>query len=457
VLGSGNHSPLLPYLLAPAFAIGCLGSRVMLWCETGLVATVLIPGAILVEGDLRRDELTTSLEWLLLSVAAGVVALWVQRVLDRSGAETSYDSAHRLLSQLRTVSRQLPGGLDAVALAADLVAVVRSELPGAASVGVYASASGDRLSCLSRHGDEAALPWRFDIRDDEVCADAWTSQQARTSVADNHVELVVPLVVGLRSMGLVVAQLSEPPQQSQVTRLLHRLQSGALRLETALLFAEVRDVATSEERRRLAREIHDGVAQEIASLGYAVDDLTARARRGDEELPQRLVELRSELTRVVQELRLSIFELRTEVANAGGLGAALSGYVQDIGASSGLRVHLSLDESAGRLHADAEAELLRIAQEAITNARKHAGAANLWVTVVVDPPVAVLRVEDDGTGLKEARLDSFGLEIMDERARRLGAVLTIRPREPLGTTVEVTVGGYRDPAAREVSAKGARS
>ena len=168
------------------------------------------------------------------------------------------------------------------------------------------------------------------------------------------------------------------------------LEELALRLETALLFSEVRSLATAEERRRLAREIHDGIAQELASLGYVVDDLAARARYLP-DLEADLKTLRGELTRVISELRLSIFDLRSEVQSTVGLGTALSDYVRQVGASSNLTVHLVLDESPMRLPIDAETELLRIAQEAVTNARKHANAENLWVTCRVDPPSAYLR------------------------------------------------------------------
>ena len=73
--------------------------------------------------------------------------------------------------------------------------------------------------------------------------------------------------------------------------------------------------------------------------------------------------------------------------------------MRSVGTGSGLTVHLVLDESAYRLPIEAETELLRVAQEAITNARKHARARNLWVTCRVDPPRAFLRIADDGKGL----------------------------------------------------------
>src|SRR6266498_1110173 len=87
------------------------------------------------------------------------------------------------------------------------------------------------------------------------------------------------------------------------------------------------------------------------------------------------------------------------------------------------------------------AELLRIAQEAITNARKHAGAENLWVTCEVDPPFARVEVSDDGHGIGEQPVDGrYGLAIMAERAERIRGRLEVRPRVPSGTTVAVVLG-----------------
>jgi signal transduction histidine kinase len=153
-----------------------------------------------------------------------------------------------------------------------------------------------------------------------------------------------------------------------------------------------------------------------------------------------LRQLRREVTRIVSELRLSIFDLRSEVQAQIGLGSALSDYVRAVSVGATFSVHVVLDEAPDRLPIAVEAELLRVAQEAITNARKHARAENLWVTCRVEPPYAQLRVEDDGGGLGAGRHDSFGLEVMRERAARIGGVLTIGSREPHGTFVDVQLG-----------------
>jgi signal transduction histidine kinase len=216
---------------------------------------------------------------------------------------------------------------------------------------------------------------------------------------------------------------------------------AALRLEAALLFDEVRSLATNEERQRLAREIHDGVAQELVMVGYGIDNTMAVLPDDATDAFNELRTLRGEVTRVITELRLSLFELRSEVDRHGGLTAAIAEYARAVGASAGLRVHLSLDESTARLPAATEAELLRIAQEAITNARKHAGAQNLWVTCAVDPPFAQVDVSDDGHGISDQRPEGrYGLAIMAERAERIRGRLEIRPRQPNGTTVAVVLG-----------------
>ena len=147
----------------------------------------------------------------------------------------------------------------------------------------------------------------------------------------------------------------------------------------------------SQERQRIAREVHDGVAQDVASLGYLVDNLAADARPTPPSR-QQIGQLRQEVTRVVTELRHSIFDLRHEIAAGAGLGESLSAYANQVSATSPMTVHVTLDEKGPRLPSDVEYELLRIAQEAMANARKHSGAANLWLRCTVRSPYAEIEV-----------------------------------------------------------------
>jgi signal transduction histidine kinase len=150
--------------------------------------------------------------------------------------------------------------------------------------------------------------------------------------------------------------------------------------------------------------------------------------------------VRRELTRIVTDLRLSIFDLRSHVSSTAGLGRVLSDFVRQVGARSGMTVHLSLDEGQERLRVEVEEELLRIAQEAVTNARKHSAAANLWVSCRVRPPAAYLEISDDGIGISGQRDNTFGLKIMRERGRRIGAEVILSDRIGGGTRVSVSLG-----------------
>jgi signal transduction histidine kinase len=449
VIGSDlPDSPLFPYLVVPAFASGLLAGIPAAFVGAGATAVALLVGLLFVDEG-RHGWGVSITEWVLVAVAVGVLASWIRRLL-RPGrqtpevTDTSYAAAYRLLSQLRPVARQLSVGLDPGTIAQGLLQTLK-DVHDFERGAVYVHTGAGRLVPLAFIG-APRIDWQVDVSADGPFAEAWLSQRpqrlSRQFSGAGGSALVIPLVIGLRTFGLVgfetVRHALGPADAAQAARL---VEDSALRLETALLFDDVRDLATAEERRRVAREIHDGIAQELSYLGYFVDGLAAEARGTNEELETQLQQLRSEITRIVSELRMSIFDLRSEVDVHGGLGAALSEYVRTVGRQSGLTVHTSLAESANRLSADTEAELLRIAQEAITNARKHAEAENLWVSLTVDPPSAVLRVEDDGRGLGSARSDSYGLQIMRERAKRLRTTVAIVAREPRGTVVEVSLGG----------------
>jgi signal transduction histidine kinase len=187
---------------------------------------------------------------------------------------------------------------------------------------------------------------------------------------------------------------------------------------------------------RVAREIHDGIAQDLASVGYLLDDIR---RDVDDDVGSRVQQVRAQLRLMVTDLRLSIFDLRSGVDDTVSLAAALSEYVQRVGSQAGLTVHVSMEDYGGRLPIAVEVELLRMVQEAVTNVRKHAGARNLWLTLSVNPPNARVTLADDGRGLGQARADSMGITGMRERARRIAADLDIGTRPAGGTLVEITL------------------
>jgi signal transduction histidine kinase len=395
----------------------------------------------------------------VLGVAVAAVGAWVQHQQQsrpQDEPRAAQEAAHRLLVQLRVVSRRLPGTLSPAATAENLLIGLRDVMRVERGA-VMVSSGGQRLVPLAYVGG-GTLDWQLDLSDDSVIAEAWASQlpasrdrqHARAHGATPTGScLAVPLTLGRRSFGVVALESSARGvyDVQAVATAVERADAVALSLDTGLLFDEIRSVATAEERQRVAREIHDGIAQELVYLGYALDDAIADVE--GRRVQQSLLDVRAEVGRVVGELRMSLFDLRSAVDPQAGLGTALGEHVRSVGTRSGLTVHLSLAESNLRLPPETEAELLRIAQEAIANARKHADAGNLWVSYEVDPPFAVLVVEDDGKGLsQQPGGDSYGLTIMRERAQRIRGGLDVGPRPGGGTRVCVRLDGV---AARRVT------
>ena len=469
ILAGFGAEAILPYLVVPLLAAGLLRRATEGAALLGAAAVAMVVGSLLVgEGDLvitQGGYLAACGQWLVLGAIVTFAADTMRQLMTPvENKPQPYAEATRLLTQLRSVARSLPGAtLDPGGISEHLLEELRQVAPGHRAA-VLSASGGGRLVVLAQTGAER-VDWEVTLDADSAIADAWASQQPQTasrSQARSHrggdaSSLVVPLVAGVRTIGLVILEsdVANAYPKDVVSEITWVTDPAALRLEAALLFDDVRSLATNEERQRLAREIHDGVAQELVMVGYGIDNAQATLPEGAEETAEELRSLRAEVTRVITELRLSLFELRSEVDRNGGLAAAIAEYARTLGTSAGLRVHFTFDESTARLPAATEAELLRIAQEAITNARKHAGASNLWVTCTVDPPYAEIEVTDDGKGFADDRPDGrYGLAIMAERAERIRGRLEIRPRHPSGTTVAVVPGtsARRDSVRDSVSA-----
>jgi len=442
----GARSAMLPYLLGPLFGIGFRGGA-RLVAVGGAVSAALLVAALPLDAirDDRRAYVISATQWVALAVMFGLVAAWARVLAGSENPATRYAQVSRLLGELSGMARRLPGSLDPVSAAETLLDEC-AEVTAFDRGAVLLPTSGDRLTPLVVRGAER-LDHDTRVSGEGHIAHAWqsgcavreTGRQVRTGLTSL---VVVPIPAEEGCTGLLVleaaAENAFPPG---VVNGIGRLAiAAAPRLESALLFDEIRRIATVEERQRVAREIHDGIAQELVYVGYELDALGADMDAKRPTARETVRRTRDHVTRIISELRLSIFTLRT-APEPGGLGAALGEYVRSVAGAAGIAVHLSLSEDPARLPADAEAELLRIAQEAVSNARKHSKARNLWITLNVDPPHVLLRVEDDGQGIDAAGRRGFGLDIMKERADRLGATLRVTSRQPQGTRVEVEVGG----------------
>ena len=259
------------------------------------------------------------------------------------------------------------------------------------------------------------------------------SARRADSGATGVVVAALPEGAGVRAIGL----------DDAVRRLTGTLRPSAVHLDTALLFAAFRDAASAEERRRLAREMHDGVAQDIASLGYLADALAAVATTDAQH--QRIALLRERVSAIVAEIRRSLVNLRTSIGESESLGAAIASVARNLSEVSGVPIHVTADELTERLRPEVEAELFRIAQEAMNNAVKHAQADSIDVHCQVRAPAARITVTDDGRGLQPGRRDSHGLKIMRERALLVSGHLELTDAPGGGLCVSVTIRGDGGP------------
>lgn len=418
---------LLPALVIPPFIGGLVrgtrGALEVVGAEVAVCwATIFASETVNFDDNLIGSVFT----WLMAGIGFGLIAAFVHRAREQeSDTSTSYRDARALITKLHELSGELVDGLDPVSISQNILDLSREEIPLTGAV-VYTQTNYGFVPLLqgdvSDHG----------IDNTDLLSRAFTSGKAVT----DGPWVAFPLATDAGVVAVVAGGL-HPSLRPGTAELKHtlldlsaKLRAEALQLDTALLFSTVRDEATAEERRRLARDLHDGVAQDMASLGYLIDDLSASAESSEQS--DRLGELRGELTRVVAELRRSVFVLRNEAHGHSTLGESVAALAQHIESRSGITVVVDLDEGAKRLRPEVEGELLRIAQEAMNNAVKHARATQIQVRCVVHSPQAEVTVTDNGRGLQPGRDDSHGVRIMRERARRIGATLELRNLEGRG-------------------------
>jgi signal transduction histidine kinase len=191
--------------------------------------------------------------------------------------------------------------------------------------------------------------------------------------------------------------------------------------------------AVAEERARVAREIHDGLAQYL----FAVSTHAAMLEAGADPAVT-IPRLKEAALAAQQEARYAILAL-SSAAGRSPFDAALRRYVDFLTADGALEVELDIDSSIS-LGPDEQIELFRIVQEGLANARKHAGAEHAWVEIGQRPNERFVTVRDDGTGFEvEDGGAGQGLRNMRERAASIGGALTLRSTPGSGTALEIVL------------------
>ena len=426
--------PLSLYLLAPVLSAGLSGGY--RWA-LGSAGGAVVLGAVLTLTDpqvMGPQSVFPLVQWGVLAAALGVMGAWVQsQVLPQQDpAERGYAEALSLLTRLEPLSRQLPRGLEVGTVALDVLRDITVDSSVERCLLLVPDPAGV-LNVVAGLPDTHADWLPIDMED---VANVVASEPS-TWIAVSSTAHVLPLRLNGPLIAVVAMQTSVADVGPPDTDRPDVVERVTVPLYAALLFDRIRFAAANEERDRIAREIHDGIAQDVAYLGYAVDGIVESAT--DEETRESAEVVRDQISRVVGDIRASVFELRQVTPSSTTLGTALSEYAHRQFDESPVSVHVLLTESPHRLIPVVETELLRIGKEAVTNVRRHAGAHNLWLECQVAAPQARVVVADDGVGIGEKNPDSFGLDIMAERADRIGASLRVEHRDGGGTVVTVEV------------------
>jgi PAS domain S-box-containing protein len=211
----------------------------------------------------------------------------------------------------------------------------------------------------------------------------------------------------------------------------------------ARLLDQERALATLRERERLARELHDGIGQVFGFLSMQAQTVRSRLRAGDGEKADDLLAC---LVQVAQnahaDVRESILDLKAASSKEWSFIPTLERYLREFGMDHGIATELAIAEGIDddTLPANAAVQVLRVVQEALTNARRHGGASAVRVSIDRYGDEARITVADDGRGFDPARLDPepgshFGLAFMRERMAQIGGNVEIDSRQGAGTRV----------------------
>ncbi len=226
---------------------------------------------------------------------------------------------------------------------------------------------------------------------------------------------------------------------------LHRKNWQLEMLNRELRGLSSRLIATQdEERRRLARELHDGLGQELAAVKMIMDGILQQ-KQAPEIKERAAADVNALIDRAIQQVRSMSHLLHPPLLDEVGLHSALQWYLEGLSKRSGIETVMDLQPpDFPRLAPDLETAVFRIVQEALTNVFRHSGASKAWVAVEKKHSEIVVLVRDDGKGISEEitefRPGSIGVGIagMRQRVKEFGGNVKIRNNRP-GTLVEVVI------------------
>ena len=248
------------------------------------------------------------------------------------------------------------------------------------------------------------------------------------------------------SKGMILGRLGlyGSPDQLYDPGLTHLISSIAdqlgIAVESARLRKQSEETMIIEERQRLARDLHDSVSQSLYGLVISADVSTKLLRLKEyANLKENLKSIETGALQALKEMRLMLFELRPLSLETEGLVKALNLRFNTVERRAGIEPQLTV-EKIQRISPVMELEMYRIITEALNNSLKHANANQVQITIKGDDDRIFLEIKDNGIGFDVAKVrdGGIGLSSMNERARRLGGVLSIQSDLKQGTRITLS-------------------
>jgi signal transduction histidine kinase len=267
-------------------------------------------------------------------------------------------------------------------------------------------------------------------------------QQGQPLPAGPWPVLCLPLDLAGRHLGTLVAQMDDRDRRDAfLTQLAGQV---AAALTNAHLYAEAEALAAQAERARLAREIHDGIAQSLFMLTLNLEACMELVERDPDRLRERLEMLVMVARQTLWQTRHYIHDLKPLLDQQQGLRHAIENQIKEFRTISGLAVELTITGDEVAAAPAIQQALYRITQEGLANVFKHAGARHVAVDLTFDAAGARLVIEDDGRGFGPDAVDGgegrgFGLGNMRERTEELGGQFSIRSEPGQGARLETWV------------------
>jgi signal transduction histidine kinase len=420
--------------------------------------------------DPAQARIRVSAQWTLISLFASLIAGYARRIsgeadrqhslaLDRLGRLAD---ANSLLFSLHRLTQTLPASLDLDEVLDSTVTRLRSLFAFDFAAVLLADDTDDQVWHVVRregarmpqrmNADELPRPLRAALATGDVVEVPSLADRTTTGMA---LKAASGMYAALPARGSLIGLIAvEHKDERHLTARDQELMRGfvepvALAIDNARWFSRLRTVGADEERTRIARDLHDRIGQSLAYLAFELDRIVSAAER-DEAVLSSLEQLREDVRGVIREVRDTLYDLRTDVSDTQDLSTVLESFAARVRERSQLEVDLACD-SGHRLPLLQEREMWRIAQEAVTNVERHAGASKVQVVWRCDGSSAVLEVADDGDGFpigQAGRFDSYGILGMRERASSIGASFAITSDRGSGTRVRATLLADADHAGR---------